>query len=465
MPGLEPLIGAPDLVDVVEIEPEMFWYERDGEVALYQRAWERVARLPVPKLVHGVGYAVGGTVCPAQLSLLRRCVDELGVAWASHHLAFNWFGEPARFSGFLLPPRQTDDGVRAAASSIRAFAAAMPCPVAIETGVNYLRPRADELLDGEFVARVCRAADCGLLLDLHNLWANQQNGRDSIDAYLAALPLDRVIEVHIAGGFALDGYWLDAHSGPPPDALFDVLADVLPCLPAVRAVCFEVLAPFVPRVGIDGVGAVLERIRRVWSRPRGRVSTVTRTCTPVTGPSAEAWEHALGSLAIGEPPSTPLARALATDPAVGLLAKLVMQGRAGMVTGALRLTVRLLVIALGPDATFALLERFCRASPPRPFASAESEAFAAWLAGQELALPYLADALAFDLASGRAESTGEPVEVTLSIDPRVLCEALGRGELPQGDPIRVVATVTPGPTELAAPDFRDGVADSNAPGV
>lgn len=449
-PGLEPLFRRPGLVDVLEIEPEQYWYERDGEVDVHRTAWSRVVDLPLPKLVHGVGTAVGGTVQPGHRPLWRRCVDDLGAEWASHHLAFNWFGDPARFAGFFLPPRQTEDGVRAAAASIRALADAIPCPFAVETGVNYLRPRRDELADGEFVARVCRAAGCAVLLDLHNLWTNQQNGRDSIDTYLAALPLDRVIEVHVAGGFALDGYWLDAHSGLPPDALLDVLDDVLPRLPAARAVCFEVLAPFVPALDPGAVEAVLQRIRRAWSRPRGQVTTIGRTAMPASdaapaeGPGARAWEDSLGALAIGDAPDGALARELAADPAVALLGKLVAQGRAGMVTGALPVTMRLLVLALGGDPTFALLQRFWRAAPPRPFASAESEAFATWLAAQDLGLPYLADALAFDLASGRAESTGAPVEVELSIDPRTLCEALGRGDLPVADPARVVATVTPG---------------------
>jgi len=285
-----------------------------------------------------------------------------------------------------------------------------------------------------------------VLLDLHNLWTNQHNGRQSIEDCLGALPLDRVIEVHVAGGFALDGYWLDAHAGAPPDAVLDALDEVLPHLPSARAVCFEVLAPFVPALGADAAGAVLERIRRAWSRPRGRLSvTMAAPPAPVSGdgPSPWIWEQTLGALAIGDAPEGALAHELATDPAIALYARLVAQGRAGMVTAALPATTRLLVLALGPDASFALLEQFWRTAPPRPFASAEAEALAAWLAAQELDVPYLADALAFDLASGHAESTGAEVEVELAIDPRALCEALGRGELPAAEPMRIVATVTP----------------------
>jgi uncharacterized protein len=50
-------------------------------------------------------------------------------------------------------------------------------PLAVETGVNYLRPRRDELPDGEFMAALAEDADCGILLDLHNVYCNERNGR------------------------------------------------------------------------------------------------------------------------------------------------------------------------------------------------------------------------------------------------------------------------------------------------
>ena len=62
-------------------------------------------------------------------------------------------------------------------------------------------------------AAVAECADCGILLDLHNLFANGVNGRQSVEEFIAQLPLERVWEIHVAGGVELDGYWLDAHSG------------------------------------------------------------------------------------------------------------------------------------------------------------------------------------------------------------------------------------------------------------
>lgn len=116
----------------------------------------------------------------------------------------------------------------------------MPMPFAVETGVNYLHPRAEELPDGAFVAGVAMAADCGILLDLHNVWTNERNGRQAVDDFVAQIPLERVWEVHLAGGSELEGYWLGSHSGGIPDELHALAARVIPQLPNLRALIFEI---------------------------------------------------------------------------------------------------------------------------------------------------------------------------------------------------------------------------------
>ena len=88
-------------------------------------------------------------------------------------------------------------------------------PFLIETGVNYLQPRPGELSDGAYIASVADSSDCAILLDLHNLLANERNGREPVSDVLSDLPLERVLEVHITGGFEFDGYYLDAHVGAP----------------------------------------------------------------------------------------------------------------------------------------------------------------------------------------------------------------------------------------------------------
>src|SRR5215510_9749686 len=203
--AIEPLLEQhPELFPVLEVEPQTTWIKVPGAAEPYRvnrEVLEHLARLPGRKIIHSVGAPVGGTMRPerAQLERLRETIDYFGSPWASDHLSFNQTAEFA--TGFFLPPRQTLQGLETATASIRMLQAALPVPIAVETGVSYLRPLPDELPDGDFVGRVVENADCGLLLDLHNIYCNSVNGRQPLGQYLHQLPLERVWEVHVAGGF------------------------------------------------------------------------------------------------------------------------------------------------------------------------------------------------------------------------------------------------------------------------
>ena len=227
--ALEPLFADhPEIADVLEIEPQTTWLERPdrpGEILVRPEVDDHLAGLPFPKLVHSIGTPVGGSIpgIDAQLPLLRETVRKLEAPWASEHLAFNL--TPDFFTGFFLPPRQTAAGLDVYVAAIGRLRDAVRVPLAVETGVNYLRRRSDEIADGEFVAELADRTGCGILLDLHNLFANERNGRQKVWEFLSQLPLDRVWEIHLAGGFEWGGYWLDAHSGAIPEPLFALSRD------------------------------------------------------------------------------------------------------------------------------------------------------------------------------------------------------------------------------------------------
>jgi len=437
--AIEPVLEQhPDLFDVVEVEPQTTWIEtRDGpeRYRILDPVLEHIAQLPGRKLVHSIGVPVGGTVRPeqAQLVLLERTVARLNSPWVSEHLSFS---STADFrTGFFLPPRQTPEGVDTAVTSIRDLKAAFPVPVAVETGVNYLRPRPDEMPDGAFVAAVAEAADCGILLDLHNIFANALNGRQSVDEFLVQLPLDRVWEIHLAGGFEMEGFWLDAHSGAIPDPLFEISKRVVSALPNLKAIIFEIFPSFVPIVGFDAIRVQIEKLHELWEL-RGKTHGER---LPVRPPepfkvndraSPGAWERALGALVIGRPPNEDVARELAADPGVGVVNRLICEFRASMIVSVLRLTARLMMLALGADIFRAILEDFWLKTPPQQFASSEAEAFADYLVALDLKVPQLAKVLEFERAVLATLTDGQPRIVAFDIDPLPMLRALAEGHLP-----------------------------------
>lgn len=451
--GLEPLVAAePGLVDVIEIEPQTQWLQPDPAIGRYRvgpGALARLRELPGRKILHGIGFAPGGTLEPepSQLAPLLEMHAALDCPWVSEHLSFNRARDDAGIftTGFLLPPRQSAAGAARAARSIRSLAQALPVPFAVETGVNYLKPRADELRDGAFVARVVEAADCGILLDLHNLWCNERNGRQRIDGFLRDIPLERVWEVHLAGGFERRGYWLDSHSGAVPEPLVRLAAEVLPQLPNLRALVYELFPSYLELVGLDTVRRELERMRKLWDA-RGRAGAV-RTFEPAShasalreGPDPEAWEDALGALVVGREPAAPLARELAADPGVAITRELLEQFRASMVVEVLKLTFRLIALTRGPALFEQALAGYWRLAPPERFGSAEAAGFAEHLARLGLEVPYLDEVLAFERAALATMLDGKTRVVPFRHDPLLVLRPLAEGRLPEA--------ATPGEFEI-----------------
>jgi uncharacterized protein len=430
----------PELIDVVEIEPQNTWLETPSSRPRLSRHHEvatHLRDLPFRKLVHSIGLPVGGTTGhdQEQIRLLRDTIDELGSPWASEHLSFN--RTEAFHTGFFLPPRQTEHGVAVAVDSVRRLRNEVGVPLAFETGVNYLARRTDEIDDGAFAAAVAEGADCGILLDLHNVYTNAVNGRQPVDEFIAQLPLERVWEVHLAGGFWMDGFWLDAHSGPMPTELFDQARDIVCRLPCLAAIIFEIYPAFVESAGADEICRQLELLRQLWER-RGTAADVNSECSIADGAEASGddattpaiWESELGSLIIGRPPVTDIGEQLSGDPGVSLVQKLAMEFRASMIANNLRRTTRLLILALGEDVLRVILAEYRNRVTPQLFAATEARAFAAFIQELGVAVPQLAEVLEFELSVLETLVDGKSRLVRFGFDPLPMLLALGDGNLP-----------------------------------
>ncbi|HEY4642040.1 MAG TPA: DUF692 family multinuclear iron-containing protein [Thermoanaerobaculia bacterium] len=440
IPGIGKVLEDDGLtIDVIEVEPQTLWrrrekrYEPDGDVV------GLISAMPQKKLVHGVGCPVGGSVPheEEQITLFADAIRTFGAPWASEHLSFNRaYGDDGAFNaGFLLPPLQTRAGADAAAATARTLASRLPVPFAVETGVNYLRPRAGELSDGAFVTAVAEGADCGILLDLHNLWANERNGRQPVREFLDEIPLDRVWEVHVAGGFEYAGYWLDAHSGVMPVGLLELAAEVVPKLPNVHAIIFEMVPQALARTNVAVLRQQVETLRSIWTTRGTRVvppAMKTASMPSIDDVSPRQWQDTLGALAVGRQASGTLADTLAADPAIPVFQKLVWQMRAGMIVDNLTLTCRLLMLSRGELFLRALFDDFFARVPPEFFGSGESDAFAGFVREQRIDEPYLADLLAYERAVLHVHLDGGTQVIRTRHDPNALVAALSEGQIPSG---------------------------------
>jgi hypothetical protein len=289
------------------------------------------------------------------------------------------------------------------------------------------------LSDGGFVATVAEGADCGILLDLHNLWANERNGRQPVREFLDEIPLDRVWEVHVAGGFEYAGYWLDAHSGVMPEGLLELAAEVVPKLPNVHAIIFEMVPQALGRTNLPALRRQFERLRAIWTTRGTRVETRSPKMSQspaMDDVSPRQWQDALGALAVGRQVSGPLADSLSVDPAVPVFQKLVWQIRAGMIVDNLTLTCRLLMLSRGEQFLRGLFDGFFSRVTPEFFGSGESDAFADYLRDQKIDEPFLDDLLVYERAVLHVNLNGGTRVIRTRHDPNALVAALGEDQIP-----------------------------------
>jgi len=444
-PGLEPVIRAGrDIIDVIEIEPQLFWQQTEGDPDSFRidpAFLDRMHGFPQHKLIHGVGFPIGGSLshAEAQLPTFIETIEAMNALWASEHLSFNRAAskEGEFNAGFLLPPQQSEAAIRRAVENIRAIQSRLPVPFAFETGVNYLQPQAGDMEDGTFFAAIATDADCGILLDLHNLWCNERNGRQPIEEALAQIPLDRVWEVHLAGGEEMDGYWLDAHSGLVPQKLMELAADIIPRLPNLGAIIFEIMEDYVTEKNIQTRELVeqMERIKEIWETRKTRITGLEETphvravqTTHIQAAPA-IWERDLARLATGQSGAEKAVGALAADPGIPIYKNLISAVRAGMSVTALRLSYRLIVLHRGEEAFKALIEDFWSKTPPEPFASEEVLHFAQYLKSQDIDIPHLSEVIEFELASQEVLRSGKPETIRFTCEPMSLLDALGQGQL------------------------------------
>ncbi len=193
--------GALLPVDFFEVSPENFMHRGGRFPATFRRVAERY-----PVVTHGLTMSLGGNdpLDGDYVRDLAAFIREVGSPWHSDHLCFG--AVSGRSLHELLPVAFKRANVGRIADRIRSAQDAIGVPLAIENVSFYWHPGRAEMPESEFLARVCDAADCGLMLDVNNAYVNATNFGLDVDAWMAAVPLERVVQIHVAGHewFAVD---------------------------------------------------------------------------------------------------------------------------------------------------------------------------------------------------------------------------------------------------------------------
>jgi uncharacterized protein len=204
-------------VSFFEISPEN--YMRRG--GYFPAALERIASA-YRFLTHGLTLSLGG-LDPLDEGYLRELsafIAPLGAPFHSDHLCFS--GGARRVLHDLLPLPHTKRAAAHAAARVREAGERLELPFAVENITYYLAPGRASMSEAEFIGEVLERSSASLLLDVNNVYVNAKNHGTSPIEFLERIPLDRVVQLHVAGHTYSDedGLILDTHGA-------DMIPDVL----------------------------------------------------------------------------------------------------------------------------------------------------------------------------------------------------------------------------------------------
>jgi uncharacterized protein (UPF0276 family) len=212
--------GTLDAVPFFEVSPENYM-RRGGYIP---ESLEFVAD-HVPLITHGLMMSLGGTdpFDEDYFANLRAFTRRFDTPWHSDHMCFS--GVDGRIFHDLLPMPQTREAGRHVAKRVREARDRLELPMAIENISYYLRLGRPDLEETEVLSLILDEADCGLLLDVNNVYVNGKNHGFDPKTWIERMDLDRVMQIHVAGHEFRegDGLIIDTHGSPVVDPVYELL--------------------------------------------------------------------------------------------------------------------------------------------------------------------------------------------------------------------------------------------------
>jgi uncharacterized protein len=173
---------------------------------------------------HGVSMYFGSaqSLNREHLKRLKTLTRRTKTPWLSDHLC--WGSVDGRYTHDLLPMPYTFEAVKITAARIREVQDFLEIPVAVENVSSYAEFHQSEMTEWEFLNEVVEAADCGILLDVNNIYVSSQNHGFNPLEYVNSVPAERVAQIHIAGHSKFEKYTLDTHDHPVLDPVWRLYA-------------------------------------------------------------------------------------------------------------------------------------------------------------------------------------------------------------------------------------------------
>jgi uncharacterized protein (UPF0276 family) len=221
-------LRSPHFRYIAEHWPAVDWFEAITENFLDSQGRPRYILEQIaeryPIVLHGVSLSIGSTdsLDFEYLDKLKRLAARVKARWISDHLC--WTGVAGINTHDLLPIPFTETSLRHVVNRIHIVQETLERPLILENPSTYLTYTESTLGESEFLSRMATESGCGLLLDVNNVYVSARNNDFDPAAYLAALPHERIVQMHLAGHQDLGTHVIDTHDRTVVDAVWDLYA-------------------------------------------------------------------------------------------------------------------------------------------------------------------------------------------------------------------------------------------------
>jgi uncharacterized protein len=215
IPHYQHIFEKKPVVDWFEIISENYMVDGGRPLATLERILERYRVVQ-----HGVSmyFGLAEPLNREHLRRLKKLVKRTRTPWLSDRLC--WGSADGTYSHDLLPMPYTFEAARITARKIREARDFLEVPIAVENVSSYAEFHISEMTELEFLNEVVERADCGILLDVNNIYVSSCNHDFNPYEYLTSIPVDRVAQIHIAGRSKFEKYILDTHDHPVIDPVW-----------------------------------------------------------------------------------------------------------------------------------------------------------------------------------------------------------------------------------------------------
>ncbi|ASQ47054.1 multinuclear nonheme iron-dependent oxidase [Legionella clemsonensis] len=219
-----------------------------------------------PVVLHGLDLSLGSPepVDRTYFDKLEQVINETPCHWYSDHISLTKIEQIE--VGHLMPISFEDQNIETIVSKVQKLNQTIKKPFLLENITYYYQIPSSNMKEYEFISRILNEAECGMLLDLNNLYLNSLNHNYDPYEFLKNIPIERIVEIHLAGGSFKENMHVDTHANAIANEvwkLFEYAARTIP----FRGVIIERDANFEPFSGIVDEARRAKSIIKKYKQP------------------------------------------------------------------------------------------------------------------------------------------------------------------------------------------------------